>query len=222
MLPHPPTLGGYNIWVLDLKSTRLAVVAGTMLEPTHRPILFTQHGWAATTNAGISCRANGASSRSTYGVPPRVSAPIDSLSRTRETPGRRRWPISRPRQDDRLGGVLLMLGDASILVPPPRTAAADPRTSSRGHVVVAYLEGSPDTASYTTAALADQVWIHPANLGSNGVRANISNYKGALDLLGVNPQVVRRSEYKSGTETFSHHEPSSASLEQVNASSMTA
>jgi protease-4 len=121
--------------------------------------------------------------------------------------------------EERSRGVLLMFGDASMSWSRHQELQRRIRAlREQGQVVVAYLEGAPDTATYTTAALADQVWIHPAStLDLTGIRATIANYRGALDLLGVSPQVVRRSEYKSGTETYSHHEPSSASLEQTNA-----
>lgn len=89
---------------------------------------------------------------------------------------------------------------------------------ARGKPVVVYLRGSPSNGAFYVASAASRVVLHPAaDLNLIGVAASLSTARGTLDLLGVQPQFVKRERYKSAPETFTHKEPSEASLEQTHA-----
>lgn len=85
-------------------------------------------------------------------------------------------------------------------------------------LVVAYLDGSVGNGAYALATACDRIYLHPGgDLGLVGLNAELQNLRGLLDLVGVEPQFVRRDEYKSGPETFTRTEPSPANLEATGA-----
>lgn len=87
-----------------------------------------------------------------------------------------------------------------------------------GKVVVAYLDGSAGNGAYFLATACDRIYLHPAaEVGLVGISGELQNLRGLLDLVGVEPQFVRRSEYKSAPEMFTNTEPSAANLEATNA-----
>jgi len=84
--------------------------------------------------------------------------------------------------------------------------------------VLAYLDGDGSNAAYFLASAADRVAIHPAgDLFLIGLSAEMQFLRGALDNLGVEPEFYKRSDYKSGPEQYTRHEPSEASSRQMNA-----
>lgn len=87
-----------------------------------------------------------------------------------------------------------------------------------GRYVVAYLDGSAGNGAYFLATAADAIWMHPGGeLGLVGLNNELQNLRGLLDLVGVEPQFVRRSEYKSAPEQFTQTEPTPAALEATQA-----
>lgn len=89
---------------------------------------------------------------------------------------------------------------------------------SRGKPVIAYLYGSARSGDYFIASAASKIIMHPSqDLWVTGVGTELEYYKGAFDLLGVEPQYVRRREYKSAVEQYTNSEPSPASIEQTDA-----
>mgnify|MGYP002639882369 CR=1 FL=1 len=87
-----------------------------------------------------------------------------------------------------------------------------------GRPVVVYLDQAASTRDYYLAATADKVYLHPAaELDFTGISAETLYFRGALDLVGVEPEFHRRSEYKSGPETYTRREPSGPASEQMNA-----
>lgn len=89
---------------------------------------------------------------------------------------------------------------------------------SQGKSVVAYLDRSTSNAAYLLACAADRVYLHPAaDLNVVGLSAELQFYAGALDLVGVEAEYVKRAEYKSSPEQFTSTEASQANREQMNA-----
>ena len=89
---------------------------------------------------------------------------------------------------------------------------------ARGKVTVAYLDRDAGNASYLLAVAADRVYLHPAaNLDLVGLSMELTYLRGTLDLLGVEPQYVKRSEYKSAPEQWTRHGPSEAARAQLDA-----
>ncbi|TNE92018.1 MAG: signal peptide peptidase SppA [Deltaproteobacteria bacterium] len=87
-----------------------------------------------------------------------------------------------------------------------------------GKAVLVYLQGAPGNGAYYVASAATRVVIHPAaELRLIGLSAEMTYLGGTMDLLGVQPQFVRRSEYKAAVEQYTAHEASAASLEQMEA-----
>ncbi len=73
-----------------------------------------------------------------------------------------------------------------------------------------------DEKNYYLASVADSIFIE--NSGSvllNGLSANLMFYKGALDKLGVEMQVIKVGAYKGAVETFSRTDLSAENKEQI-------
>ncbi|MAA80513.1 MAG: signal peptide peptidase SppA [Deltaproteobacteria bacterium] len=85
-----------------------------------------------------------------------------------------------------------------------------------GKEVVVYINGDVDTKSYFLASFANKILMHPAaNFSVVGIFSERMYLRGFLDLIGVTPEVVRRSAYKSSPEQFTHTQSSPASQEQT-------
>lgn len=88
----------------------------------------------------------------------------------------------------------------------------------RGKPIVAYLDRASSSSAYLLACSADKIFVHPAGgLELIGISAELQFFRGALDLVGVEPQVVRRAEFKSAMEGFTNSESSDENREQMNA-----
>jgi protease-4 len=73
---------------------------------------------------------------------------------------------------------------------------------ARGKRTFAYLT-FPATRDYYLAAACDVVIVHPAGeLMVNGIAQNVTFYKGTMDRLGVNLELVRIGKYKGAMEPF--------------------
>jgi protease IV len=66
-------------------------------------------------------------------------------------------------------------------------------------------DGSGDMAAYVLATGFDQIWLQPGGgLGMLGVGVETTFVRGALDKLGVEPQLEQRHEFKNAANTFLH------------------
>jgi protease-4 len=64
-------------------------------------------------------------------------------------------------------------------------------------------EGSADMASYVLATAFDKIWLQPGGgLGLLGVAVETTFIRGALDHLGVEPQLEQRHEFKNAADRF--------------------
>jgi protease IV len=62
-------------------------------------------------------------------------------------------------------------------------------------------EGAGDMAAYVLATAFDEIWLQPGgNLGLLGVGVETTFVRGALDRLGVEPQLEQRYEYKNAAD----------------------
>ncbi len=111
--------------------------------------------------------------------------------------------ISVARDDDRIKGILISTGLFSggyAALRELREAIIDFKTS--GKFVYAYGEFMSENGYYL-ASVADEIYLHPeSSIEFNGLSANVSFFKGALDNLGVEPQIFRVGEFKSAIEPF--------------------
>ena len=87
-----------------------------------------------------------------------------------------------------------------------------------GKPVIVYLKGSPSNGAYYVATGASHIVLHPAgDLNLVGLATELQYAQGLLDIVGVEQQFVRRSEFKSATEMTTRMEPSQAALDMTNA-----
>lgn len=111
--------------------------------------------------------------------------------------------ISVARDDDRIKGIFISSGMFSggyATLRELREAIIDFKTS--GKFVYAYGEFMSESGYYL-ASVADEIYLHPeSSIEFNGLSANVSFFKGALDKLGIEPQIFRVGEFKSAIEPF--------------------
>ncbi len=123
--------------------------------------------------------------------------------------------IQRARDDDKIEGIYL---DLSIIPAPLATLEAirnelkDFKTSEK--FVIAYSEVFSQKALYM-ASLADEIYLNPVGTADfRGLSMHIMFFKGLLDKVDVDMQVVRYGEYKSAVEPFLDDKMSEANKEQ--------
>ena len=125
--------------------------------------------------------------------------------------------MRKAKADSRIGAVLLNIqfprigwGKADEL----RAAIKNLRES--GKPVYAYMElgGNRD---YYIATAADKIFIPPAgNIYINGFAANAVFYRGSLDKLGIEMEVLRIGKYKSAPNRYTRKEMSEGQREVLN------
>lgn len=83
-----------------------------------------------------------------------------------------------------------------------------------GKFIVAYATAY-DQKGYYLASVADKLFLHPEGfILFKGLNAQVTFYKGALDKMGVEMQIIRHGEFKSAVEPFILEEMSEASKKQ--------
>ena len=91
------------------------------------------------------------------------------------------------------------------------------RLRAAGKKVFAYLYVAGEREYYLASA-ADRIYLDPAGgVDLTGIQIRLIYLKGLLDMLGINPQVVKRAEYKSAPEMFTNSEPSEPAREMYRA-----
>lgn len=127
--------------------------------------------------------------------------------------------LKKAAEDPGIKGMLIHLESTPFSmaqVEELRTLIGEART--RGKTVAVYMDRSTGNTAYLLACAADRVYLHPAGeLDLIGLSAEMQFLAGTFDLLGIEPQFVKRAEYKSSPERFTHSESTQASREQMNA-----
>ena len=126
--------------------------------------------------------------------------------------------LRKAKADKRIGAVLVDIkfpqigwGKADEL----RNAIKGVRES--GKPVYAYMELGM-TQQYYIAAAADKIFVPPAgDIYVNGFAANAVFYKGSLDKLGIDTEVIQIGKYKSAPERFTRKDMSDGQREVLNA-----
>lgn len=127
--------------------------------------------------------------------------------------------IQKAKADDNIIGIYMDLNTINAggfaTVQEIRNAIVDFKKS--GKFVVAYSDTYSQVAYYLASA-ADKIYLNPeGNLELLGLRAQVMFYKGALDKLGVNAQIIRHGKFKSAVEPFMLEKMSPANREQYDA-----
>lgn len=128
--------------------------------------------------------------------------------------------LLRRAEDDRAvrGVAIVLQGGGLSWAQAEEIRARITTLESEGKHVVAYLYGSGGRTDYLVACAASKIILHPSgDLWLTGVASEMQFLRGALDLVGVEPQFVRRREYKSAVEQYTATEPSPPSIEQTDA-----
>lgn len=111
--------------------------------------------------------------------------------------------LKRAKEDPRIRGVYLELTDISAgwaTLFEIRKALSDFKTS--GKFIYAYAENIEQRAYYM-GSVADKIYMNKEGmLMFNGLASEVMFFKGALDKLGVEMQIIRHGKFKSAVEPF--------------------
>ncbi len=124
--------------------------------------------------------------------------------------------IEKAKKDDNIDGIFLEISipQAGIsTLGEIRTALKNFRES--GKFILAYADNYSQSAYYL-ASVANYVYLTPTGLLQwTGLRSEIMFFKGALEKLGLEPQILRHGKFKSAVEPFMYDKMSDESREQV-------
>lgn len=122
--------------------------------------------------------------------------------------------------DKRVRGVVVKVGGGSL----PWATMQELRSglmafAASGKPTVAWAESLGEgngTIDYTLASACTQVWLQPSGeLALLGIAADTTFLRGALDKLGVEPQLAKRHEYKSAADRLTNTEFTPAHREAI-------
>lgn len=111
-------------------------------------------------------------------------------------------------EDPRVLGVVAHIGakpPTAAQADEIRAAVADFRASGKPTWcwTEAFGELGPGNVGYHLATVFDEIWLQPTgDVGLTGVVAQAVFVRGALDKLGVQPQLGQRGEFKTAADTF--------------------
>ncbi|MDR0724862.1 MAG: signal peptide peptidase SppA [Prevotellaceae bacterium] len=125
--------------------------------------------------------------------------------------------IERAESDHRIKGIYLELSNVQAgiaSVEEIRDALLNFKES--GKFILAYAENYSQKAYYL-ATVADKIYLNPFGGGINftGISSKITFFKGFLDKLGVDMQIIRHGKFKSAVEPFILNKMSDENREQV-------
>jgi len=125
--------------------------------------------------------------------------------------------IKRAKTDDNIKGIFLdesYMHSGQATTEEIRNALVDFKKS--GKFIIAYSEVYTQ-GFYYLASVADKVYINPKGIFEfSGFNSEITFFKGALDKLGIEAQVIKVGTYKSAVEPFVLNKMSDANRLQVN------
>ncbi|MGF1462122.1 MAG: S49 family peptidase [Maricaulaceae bacterium] len=141
--------------------------------------------------------------------------------------------LERAETDDRVKGLLIRAGGSGL-----STAQAEELTTSladfkaTGKFVLAHAQGFDSTslAPYHAVIAADEIWLQAtAEFAPTGYASEVGFLGGVFEWARVEPQFVRREEYKNAVNTFTeteftpaHREATQALLDTLYAQSLEA
>ena len=129
--------------------------------------------------------------------------------------------LDAAQRDNRVKGVIVRLGSANIsIAKAEEIGSALKRFRKSGKFVIAHAQGfdAPGLGDYLTAASADEIWMQPKSVfGSAGEGGGELFLRGLLDKIQAEPQIAKRSDYKSAADMFMEKNMTPADREQLNA-----
>ncbi len=125
--------------------------------------------------------------------------------------------LRKAKVDKRISGVLLeidLLGAGWGKADELREVITDFRAS--GKPIYAFIEVSTNKEYYVATA-CDRVYVSPGgDLFINGLAADVMFFRGALDKLGIEPDIYQIGKYKNAPDQFTRKEMSKEHREVVN------
>ncbi|MBF0325683.1 MAG: signal peptide peptidase SppA [Alphaproteobacteria bacterium] len=125
-------------------------------------------------------------------------------------------------RDPQVVGLFATIGQTQLsMAEAQEIRAAIGRFKESGKQAVLFAEsmgelGNGTLAVYVASAFG-KVWLQPSgDVGLTGFAAESPFLRGTLDMLGIQPQVVARKEYKTAPETFTEKRYSPAQAETLN------
>ncbi|MDR1225276.1 MAG: signal peptide peptidase SppA [Prevotellaceae bacterium] len=125
--------------------------------------------------------------------------------------------IEHAEADDKIAGIYIdattvMGGLASI----EEIRNALLKFKNSGKFIVAYGDVYSQKAYYLSS-LADKIYVNPeGGVDFKGLAGSVMFYKGALDKLGIDAQIIRHGKFKSAVEPFMYDKMSPENREQIN------
>lgn len=116
--------------------------------------------------------------------------------------------LDRARTDDRIKGVVAVVGGAPISIAQAQELSNAIRAfRASGKFTLAYAEdlGSVwnGTVDYLLAGAFEELWLQPSGgVGVAGLALETPFFRGAFEKVGVSPQFEQRHEYKGGIDLF--------------------
>lgn len=124
--------------------------------------------------------------------------------------------INAAKKDNKIKGIVLdinSVGASFATLQEIRDALVGFKESKK--FILAYSEGYSQKGYYL-ASTADKVYLNPeGSVDFRGLAAQLSFFKGTLDKLGVEAQIIKVGTYKSAVEPFILDKMSPANKEQV-------
>jgi len=125
--------------------------------------------------------------------------------------------ISRAAADRTIDGLVLIIEQPEISLPQVEELTRAMRAfRAAGKPVYCYLDDA-DNLTYALATAADHITLAENSLVAiMGLRAELMFFKGLLDKIGVEADMMHCGAYKSALEPFTRTEPSPEAAENVN------
>jgi protease IV len=129
--------------------------------------------------------------------------------------------LDAAQRDSRVKGVILRVGSANIsIAQAEEIGTAIKRFRESGKFVIAHAQGfdAPGLGDYLTAAAADQIWMQPKSVfGAAGEGGGELFLRGFLEKIQAEPQIAKRSDYKSAADMYMEKNMTPADREQLTA-----
>jgi protease-4 len=124
--------------------------------------------------------------------------------------------IDKASKDNNISGIFLNLSRISAgmaTIEEIRNALLEFKASKK--FIYAYGEDLSQGAYYI-ASVADKIYLHPeGSIDFKGFRTELMFFKGALEKLEIEPQVIRHGKFKSAIEPFVNDKMSPENKEQI-------
>jgi protease-4 len=146
--------------------------------------------------------------------PPLETLPADPLgylqARRRQTLRGVVDALRDAAEDDRVVGLIARVGGVVPLARAQELREAVRAFAATGKPAVAWAEtfgeGGPGTVPYLLATGFGELWLQPSgDLGLTGVAVEATFLRGALDKVGLEPQLAQRHEYKNAVDALTRH-----------------